>query len=188
MTNLTFPNNNIGYLCTDWQVERGFGEKAALLLVNKDETLSEFSYAQLTDLSNQAANLLSTYGFLKGDRIMLLLSKSIEMYAFFLGSLKLGLNCCILFNSIGEDSIIERVKDTNTKAIISTSRMNFRLVKVLQKLDPSFRVFLVDETATEGQFIGVRGQFDLPYLRVSSQQLPKQRRTHASALIFRQDQ
>lgn len=161
MTNLTFPNNNIGYLCTDWQVERGFGEKAALLLVNKDETLSEFSYAQLTDLSNQAANLLSTYGFLKGDRIMLLLSKSIEMYAFFLGSLKLGLNCCILFNSIGEDSIIERVKDTNTKAIISTSRMNFRLVKVLQKLDPSFRVFLVDETATEGQFIGVRGQFDL---------------------------
>ena len=34
----------------------------------------------------------------------------------------------------------------------------------------------------------VRGQFDLPYLRVSSQQLPKQRRTHASALIFRQDQ
>ena len=37
MTNLTFPNNNIGYLCTNWQVERGFGEKAALLLVNKDE-------------------------------------------------------------------------------------------------------------------------------------------------------
>ena len=34
----------------------------------------------------------------------------------------------------------------------------------------------------------VRGQFDLPYLRVSGQQLPKQRRTHAPALIFRQDQ
>jgi len=90
---------------------------------------------------------------------MLLLSKTVEMYAFFLGGLKLGLISCILFNSIGEDSIVERIKDTDTKSIISTSRMNFRLVKVLQKLDSSFRVLLVDESQSDGQFIGIRDQF-----------------------------
>ena len=160
MTNFTFPNNNIGYLCTDWQVERGLGAKTALKLIDKDENLSEFTFAHLTDLSNQAANLLASLGLRKGDRIMLLLSKTIEMYAIFLGALKLGLVSCILFNSIGEDSIIERVKDTDTKAIISTSRMNFRLVKVLQKLDASFRVLLVDESQSDGQFIGIRDQFE----------------------------
>ena len=159
MTNLSFPNNNIGYLCTDWQVERGLGAKTALKLIDKDENLSEFTFAQLTDLSNQAANLLSALGFQKGDRIMLLLSKTVEIFAFFLGGLKLGLNCCILFNSIGEDSIVERIKDTNTRAIISTSRMNFRLVKVLQRLDASFRVLVVDENQSEGQFIGVQNSF-----------------------------
>jgi len=139
MTQPSFPNNDIGYLCTDWQVERGLGAKTALKLIDKDENLSKFTFAQLTDLSNQAANLLASLGLRRGDRIMLLLSKTIEMYAIFLGALKLGLVSCILFNSIGEDSIIERVKDTDTKAIISTSRMNFRLVKVLQKLDASIR-------------------------------------------------
>jgi len=90
---------------------------------------------------------------------MLLLSKTVDMFAFFLGGLKLGLISSILFNSIGEDSIVERIKDTDTKAIISTSRMNFRLVKVLQKLDGSFRVLLVDEEQSDGQFIGIREQF-----------------------------
>ena len=160
MTNFDFPNNNIGFLCTDWQVERGLGAKTALKLIDKDENLSEFTFAHLTDLSNQAANLLASLGLRKGDRIMLLLSKTIEMHAVFLGALKLGLVSCILFNSIGEDSIVERVKDTNTKAIISTSRMNFRLVKVLQKLDASFRVLLVDESQSDGQFIGIRDQFE----------------------------
>lgn len=156
MTDLSTSNNNVGYLCTDWQVERGLGAKTALKLIEKDETLTEYSFAQLTVLSNQAANLLTLLGLHKGDRIMLLLSKTVEMFAFFLGGLKLGLNCCILFNSIGEDSIVERIQDTNTKAIISTSRMNFRLVKVLQKLDDSFRVLLVDENQSDGQFIGIQ--------------------------------
>lgn len=160
MTTQTFPHNNIGYLCTDWQVERGLGTKTALKLIDKDENLTEFSYAQLSDLSNQAANLLSSLGFQKGDHIMLLLSKTVEMYVFFLGGLKLGLISSILFNSIGEDSIVERINDTDTKAIISTSRMNFRLVKVLQKLDTSFRVLLVDESQSDGQFIGIRDQFE----------------------------
>jgi len=160
MTKTSFPDNNIGYLCTDWQLERSLGVKTALKLIDKDETLMAYSFAQLTDLSNQAANLLSSMGFQKGDRIMLLLSKTIEMYAFFLGGMKLGLNSCILFNSIGEDSIIERVKETDTKAIISTSKMNFRLVKVLQKLDASFRVLLVDENQTERQFVGIHDQLN----------------------------
>jgi len=159
MTTQFFPHNNIGYLCTDWQVERGLGAKTALKLIDKDENLFEFSFAQLTDLSNQAANLLSSLGYQKGDRIMLLLSKTVEIYAFFLGALKLGLVSSILFTSIGEDSIVERIKDTDTRAIISTSRMNFRLVKVLQKLDESFRVLLVDEDQSDGQFVGIREQF-----------------------------
>ncbi|MDD3948744.1 MAG: AMP-binding protein, partial [Anaerolineaceae bacterium] len=97
MTDFSFPHNNIGYLCTDWQLQRGLGGKTALKLIDKAENLSEYTFAQLTNLSNQAANLLASYGFQKSDWIMLLLSKTVEMYAFFLGALKLGLVSCILF-------------------------------------------------------------------------------------------
>lgn len=159
MTTPPFPNNNIGYLCTDWQVERGFGSKKALMLIDKDETLVDYSFSELTHLSNKAANLLSSQGFQTGDRIMLLLPKTLDLFAFFLGGLKLGLNCSILFTSIGEDSIVERIKDTETKAIISTSRMNFRLSNVVEKLDASFRVLLVDEKKSEAQFIGIQDLF-----------------------------
>jgi len=159
MTTPSFPNNNIGYLCTDWQVERGIGTKTALMLIDKDENLVKVTFSQLTNLSNQAANLLSSLGFQSGDRIMLLLTKTVDLFAFFLGGMKLGLNCCILFTSIGEDSIVERIEDTDTKAIVSTSRMNFRLGKVVEKLDASFRVLLVDENKPDAQFIGVRDRF-----------------------------
>ncbi|HPS32950.1 MAG TPA: hypothetical protein PKW57_05555, partial [Anaerolineaceae bacterium] len=72
MTVPSFPNNNIGYLCTDWQVERGLGQKTALMFLDRYETLQELSFAELTILTNKAANLLSTLGFRKGDRVMLL--------------------------------------------------------------------------------------------------------------------
>ncbi len=160
MTVPSFPNNNIGYLCTDWQVERGLGQKTALMFLDRYETLQELSFAELTILTNKAANLLSTLGFRKGDRVMLLLSKIPEMFAFFLGGMKLGLNCCILFTSIGEDSIIERIRDTHTRAIISTSRMNFRLEKVVQNLDEDFRILLVDQSRAEGRFVGIQQGFE----------------------------
>lgn len=155
MREYSFQNLNIGYLCTDWQMERGLGAKTALKFIDKDQNVEDITYEELSALSNQAANLLSSFGLRKNDKIMIMLSKSVEMYAFFLGALKLGLNVSILFTSIGEDSIIARVMETDTKLIISSQKMNFRLHKVAQKINKEFQVLIVDNNETDGLFFGV---------------------------------
>jgi acetyl-CoA synthetase len=152
-------NKNIGFLCTDWQVEQGHGEKIALKWISSSQELREFSFTDLTHLSNQAANVLRNHGAVKGDRIMILLSKVPELFVFFLGALKLGLNCCILFSSIGEDTLNERIVDTSTKFIISNNKFSFRLSKILPNLSGDFKILMIDENSQTGNISGVYNEF-----------------------------
>ena len=90
---------------------------------------------------------------------MILLPKIPELYLYFLGALKLGLNCCILFNSIGEDTLIERIKDTETKIIISNSKFSYRLNKILPKLNTDIKVLMIDgDSQTENEY-GIQNEF-----------------------------
>ena len=72
MTTQPFPNNNIGYLCTDWQVERGLGSKTALKLIDKDENWLEQQinlqgYNQIKEiyLGEYLSGELKLYGYTK---------------------------------------------------------------------------------------------------------------------------
>lgn len=155
-----FPNNNIGFLCTDWQVNQGLGDKLALRWVSASQELRDYTYKDLTLLSNQAANLLQQYGLVTNDRIMILLPKVPELFFFFLGALKLGLNCCILFSSIGEDTLCDRILETNTKLVISNSSFSFRLNRIIPKLNQDFKLLLIDGDAKTGNVYGVQTDFE----------------------------
>jgi len=152
-------NSNIGFLCTDWQVERGFGDKTALKWVSASQQLLEFSFSDLTHRSNKAANVLKNHGMVKADRIMILLPKIPELFIYFLGALKLGLNCCILFSSIGDDTLSDRILDTGTKLIISNNKFKYRLSKILPNLSNGFKVFLIDENSQIGNVYGIQNDF-----------------------------
>lgn len=152
-------NNNIGFLCTDWQVVQGRGKKIALKWISSSQELHEFSFTDLTHLSNKAANVLKNQGAIKDDRIMLLLPKIPELFVFFLGALKLGLNCCILFSSIGEDTLSERILDTGTKFIVSNNKFGYRLNKILPNLSSDFKVLMIDGNSQSGNISSVNNEF-----------------------------
>ena len=84
------PIQNIGYLCTDWQEQEGHTKKIALKWISTSLELFEYTFQDLTTMSNKAANVLLKYQVTKGDRVMILLPKSPELYTIFLGALKLG--------------------------------------------------------------------------------------------------
>jgi acetyl-CoA synthetase len=153
------PHLNIGYLCTDWQVERGHGEKVALKWIAATQELHEFTFRDLTNLSNRAANVLIEHGLTKGDRMMILLPKKPELYAYFLGALKAGINCCILFSSIGEDTLCDRVIETNTKLLVTNSSYYFRIRRILPRMGDDFKILMIDENSQAGNVSGVLDEF-----------------------------
>ncbi len=121
-----FTNNNIGFFCTDWQVEQGRGGKTALEWLSIDLLKITYTFDDLLKLTNKAANLLQSQGMEAGDKFMILLPRIPELFIFFLGAMKVGANSCILFNSIGEETLIERILDSNTKFILTNKAFLFQ--------------------------------------------------------------
>jgi len=156
MNELHHTTKNIGYLCTDSNVEQGRGDRVAIRWISTAQEHHEFTYRDLARLSNRAANVLKSCGIRPGDRIMILLPKIPELFAFFLGSFKLGANCCILFSSIGEDTLAERILDTGTTAIVSNTSFNFRLKKILPRLGENFQLLLIDDDSQSENITGIR--------------------------------
>ena len=154
-----FPQQNIAYLCTDWQIERGLGERIALRWISATQDLREFSFQDLSNLSNRAANVLAAHGLVKGDRVMILLPKKPELYAYFLGALKAGINCSILFSSIGEDTLFDRAIETNTKLLVTNSSFYFRIRRILPRLGQDFKILMIDENTHTDNVTGVLDQF-----------------------------
>lgn len=178
MSGQTIHNHNIGYLCTDLAVKQGYGEKVALLWVSSTQETRKFSYRDLMQLSNRAANVLQDCGVSRGDHVMILLPKVPELYTFFLGCLKLGANVCILFSSIGEDALTERVLDTNTTAIVSNSSFNFRLNKIIPRLGRGLKILLIDEDVDTGSVTGVRSNFTTAEDKFETPATPVYQRSH----------
>lgn len=155
-TNWTVPNTNIGYLCTDWQVEQGRGNQNALIWISSSGEKKEFTFKALQDQSNQFANLLQSRGFQRGDKIMILLPRIPELFTCFLGTLKAGLNSCILFNSIGEDTLKDRIQDSNARLIITNKSFLFKIEKILPAFHLAPTVLVLDEVVNSGDVIGVK--------------------------------
>ncbi|HTO73739.1 MAG TPA: AMP-binding protein [Gemmatimonadales bacterium] len=77
------------------------GSVVALRWLGRDGSRREFSYADLRQLSNRFANVLSGLGIARGDRVVTLLGRVPELHITALGSWKLGAVFCPLFSAFG---------------------------------------------------------------------------------------
>ncbi|MBN2678484.1 MAG: AMP-binding protein [Anaerolineaceae bacterium] len=166
-------NHNIGYLCTDWQVLLGHGDKPALIWISYGRDEKRISFKDLMFQSNRAANLFSKYRINVGDKMMILLPRIPELFTLFLGGLKVGINCCILFTSIGEDTLKERIDDSGTKCIITSKKYLYKIEKILSNLSKTPTVFIIDSSDSTSKFIGIQKEiseispdFDTPNIDI----------------------
>lgn len=94
-------------------------QKKALIWCNPLGEEKAFTFAQLSALSNQAANFFSSLGLQKGDPVMLILKRRYEYWICALALLKIG---CILipatFQLAGKD-IVYRCNAAQIKAVIA---------------------------------------------------------------------
>ena len=79
----------------------------------------EWSFRELSRLSNRLANALGASGVRRGDRVAILLGQSVETGLAHLAAYKLGAVALPLFTLFGAEALEHRLRDSGAKALIT---------------------------------------------------------------------
>lgn len=137
---------NMAYEAIDRHAENGKADQIALYYsdANRDET---YTFEQLKQFSNKAANVLKNVGVEKGDRVFIFMPRSPELYFAFLGTLKVGAIVGPLFEAFMEGAVRDRLEDSEAKVLITTPTLLERVpVADLPHLE---KIFIVDDQFEE---------------------------------------
>lgn len=138
---------NLAYEAIDRHAESDRKDKAALLYKDdkRDET---YTFEEMKNLSNQAANVLKNVGEVeKGDRVFIFMPRSPELYMALLGTIKTGAIVGPLFEAFMEGAVRDRLKDSGAKVLITTPDLLARVpVSDLPELK---HIFLVGDNIEE---------------------------------------
>ena len=108
---------NIGYECSDYHSNIGNGNKTALIDHTSNQT---YTFDDISILSNKLSHSLQNKLNVKsGDRISILLPQSYETGVTHLSTFKLGAISLPLFILFGEDALLFRLSDSETKVIVT---------------------------------------------------------------------
>ena len=137
---------NLGYICSDRNVELGRADKVAMIHENHAGELRHFTYRDIQQLSNGWAHFLRGNVFIRPmDRVCLFLDRVPELYIGFLGILKLGAMVEPLFSAFGEDALIARMQDSRATAIITQRRHLGKVRKARERLPDLKTVIVIDQ-------------------------------------------
>lgn len=118
--------------------------KVALHLIGENKR-EEYTFLELSNLSNKFANVLKNIGIEKGDRVFLFLPRITPLYASFLGILKTGAIAGTMFAAFGPTGIKDRLKDSGAKVLITDSELKKRVYEVKDELPDLKQMIIVGE-------------------------------------------
>ena len=123
---------------------RTMPDQVGLIVANIDDTHREYTWGQLSGLSNQMANLLTANGLVRGERFGILLSQSVEAAISHLACWKMGAISIPLFSLFGEEALLFRLKDSGAKMIITEKRQLVKVLAIRDKLPNLEHIILID--------------------------------------------
>ncbi|MDD0808870.1 acetate--CoA ligase [Curvibacter sp. RS43] len=113
---------NASYNCLDRNIERGLGDKTALIFEADGGEVTKISYSDLLAKTCQIANGLKSIGVGKGDRVIIYISMSIDGVAAMQACARIGAIHSVVFGGFSAQSVRDRVQDTGAKAIITADQ------------------------------------------------------------------
>lgn len=96
-----------------------YPDKLAMLWRDEGGAEERLSFSDMKRLSNQAANVLSSWGLSRGDVVMVSLRTRFEYWYIALAAHKLGLILAPVFHLLSVEDLVYRMKRSGAKAIIS---------------------------------------------------------------------
>jgi len=131
---------NMAHECIDRHADSHRKDKLAFIFHDDFRTV-KYSYADFRKVTNQAANMLQSFGVGKGDRVFLFMPRSPELYIAAMGAIKLGAIIGPLFEAFMESAIKDRLLDSGAKAVVTVSELADRIpVDQLPDLESIFVV------------------------------------------------
>jgi len=136
---------NIGIDVVDKHTKTNKKNKVALYWENEEGETDKFTFLEMKNLTNKFGNALKTLGFKKGDRFLIRLPNLPEFQISFLGGIKIGavpIPSSVMFR---EHEIEYRIKDSSSKAVITTSKYVEAVNKIKDKCPTLKHVIIVDD-------------------------------------------
>ncbi len=137
---------NIGHVTIDAHLKTGRRDKKALIWESKKGDVEEYTFGDLSRLSNKFANVLvNELEIRKGDRVFFFLERVPEIYIGILGALKAGAVIGPLFSAFGPDAVKDRLEDSQAKVLITSPALKKKIVEILPDLPALKKIVVVQQ-------------------------------------------
>ncbi len=101
--------------------------KPALIYADTEGNEITVSYDEMMKRSNQVANFLSDLGMQKGDRVLMMMDTSVEIFELFLGIMKMGGSIIPASTLLSPTDISDRIERGNVKFVIVHNKFRERV-------------------------------------------------------------
>jgi acetyl-CoA synthetase len=136
---------NIAHEAVDRHVAHGDGAVVALRLIDETGGVRDVAYAELAELTNRFANVLTTLGVAPGETVFTLLGRQLETYVSVLGTLKHTSVCSPLFAAFGPEPVRQRLAMGHGRVLVTTRALYRRRIAAVRDALPDLaHVLLVD--------------------------------------------
>ncbi len=140
---------NIGWHCTDRICEMGKADKLALIWEGLGGRTKNYTFNDIRLASNTIGAFLRRLGIRDGDRVCLFMDRVPELYLGFLGILKIGAIAQPLFSAFGDESLLVRLDNAETSAVL-TQKKHVRKVRKIRDQLPSLKHIIVVDADDPG--------------------------------------
>ncbi|WP_085904632.1 acyl-CoA synthetase [Kiloniella majae] len=136
-------NYNIGVdVCDKWAQRAP--DRLALSFVDIDGNVADYSFGDLKDYSNRMANLLSSSGINRGDRVAILLPQSLETAVSHIAAYKMGCIAVPLFMLFGVEALEYRLSNSGARAVITNQAGVEKINEIKGRLPDLKHVYSID--------------------------------------------
>jgi len=141
---------NIAHIAVDTHLKNRRRDKKALIWESQKGEVEEYTYADLSRLSNKFANVLvKETGVLKGDRVFFFLERVPEIFIGILGTLKAGAIIGPLFSAFGPEAVKDRLADSRAKVLVTSPVLKKKIVEILPDLPHLEKIIVVNRRNAE---------------------------------------
>lgn len=176
---ITVPENfNFGYDVVDVYAQED-PQKKALVWCN-DETERTFTFAEMSELSNRAANFFRNHGIRKGDKVMLILKRRYQYWYALVGLHKLGAVAIPATHLLTKKDLVYRNRAASVKMIVTVNEDEIRShVEASLPESPT-----VETLASVGGAVGNWIDFDAAIAKESAEWSRVETKSHEPILIY----
>ncbi len=110
---------NLAYNCLDYQIDRGLGEKTAILFEGEPGDVRKVSFAELHRDVCQFSNVLLGLGVTPGDRVAIYMPMVPEAAVAMLACARIGAVHSVIFGGFSSASLSDRITDAGIDIVIT---------------------------------------------------------------------